>query len=106
MSNSVDFEQFKVVFQEVCPEKVFRPLSFANISIYQLTHRQACLPMSIFIRPGTDVLLPVQLDHTFGFEVVDAVMLFAGGEAEEGAGDDYRKQGVQGKFLFHLISFK
>ena len=43
-----------VVFQEVCPEKVFRPLSFANISIYLLTHRQACLPMGIFIRPGTD----------------------------------------------------
>lgn len=27
---------------------------FANISLYPLPHRQACLPMSAFIRPGTD----------------------------------------------------
>lgn len=55
------------------------------------------------VRLLVDVRLSVQFGRTFGFEVVDAVMLFAGGEAEEGAGDDCRKQG---KFLFHPISFK
>ena len=47
------------MFQKVCPEKVFRPLSFANILIYLLTHRQACLPMAfLFVREQ----IPVKID--------------------------------------------
>ena len=32
-------------------------------------------------------------------------MLFAGGEAEKAAGNNCRKQGVQGKFIFHFVIY-
>lgn len=41
---------YEVFIQCICSESSDL-LVFANTSIYLLTHRQACLPMSILIRP-------------------------------------------------------